>query len=213
MLKQALAEAETSVTAGGKKKEYDIEKSGCTATLAYVKDKTVSVAWLGHIIAYVGRAKGDGVEAHEIVQPHLPSVEEEKKRIEGCKGAVRKWAIDVVGEVGELSVWYGEGHEKSGMREPGVPMSRCIGCLDAKGIGVSGEPSCSKYELQDGDKFIVICSSGVSRVLDKQKVVDTMFKHGTCGKHGAKKLASAAEEIWLERFTAENTTAVVLYFV
>lgn len=85
--------------------------------------------------------------------------------------------------------------------------------MDAKGIGVSSEPSCVNYKQQDGDKFLVICSSGVSRVLNKQKVVETVFKHGTCGNHGAKKLVAAAEEIWLERFTAENTTATVLYFV
>ena len=109
LLKEALVEAEAKVVEGGKKKEYEIEKSGCTATLAFVKGKTVSIAWVGHIIAYVGRAKGDGVEAFELVQPHFPGVPEEKKRIEDAKGVVKKWAIDVVGEVGEVSVWYGEG--------------------------------------------------------------------------------------------------------
>ena len=109
LLKEALVEAEAKVVEGGKKKEYEIAKSGCTATLAFVKGKVISIAWVGHIIAYVGRAKGDGVEAFELVQPHLPTVPEEKKRIEDAKGLVKKWAIDVVGEVGEVSVWYGEG--------------------------------------------------------------------------------------------------------
>ena len=85
--------------------------------------------------------------------------------------------------------------------------------MDAKSIGVCAKPSSAEYELQDGDKFLVICSSGVSRVMKEEKVVETVFKHGTCGKHGAQKLVDAAEEIWLERFTAENTTAAVLYFV
>ena len=48
-----------------------------------------------------------------------------------------------------------------GEKFPGLAMSRSIGDLNSKSIGIIVDPGISEYDLNNSTKFIVIASDGV----------------------------------------------------
>lgn len=53
---------------------------------------------------------------------------------------------------------------------PGIAMTRTLGDLQAKKIGLISEPEIQHIELQRGDKFIVIGSDGIWDVMSSAEV-------------------------------------------
>ena len=68
--------------------------------------------------------------------------------------------------VGPFRVW------ARGKEFPGLAMSRSIGDLNSKNIGIISDPGILEYDLSESTKFIVVCSDGVWEFLTNENVID-----------------------------------------
>ena len=62
---------------------------------------------------------------------------------------------------------------------PGTGFTRSLGDLSAKGIGVCEVPEILVREVGPNDRFIVLCSDGVTEFLTSQDVVDIISENET----------------------------------
>lgn len=101
--------------------------------------------------------------AIELSYDHKPTRQEEKDRILRCGGKIEKLIHD--GQpVGPYRVWADD-------EGPGIAMTRTLGDLQAKKIGLISEPEIQHIELQPKfDKFIVIGSDGLWDVMNSAEV-------------------------------------------
>lgn len=62
---------------------------------------------------------------------------------------------------------------------PGIAMTRTLGDLQAKKIGLISDPEVKHIELKPGDRFIVVASDGLWDVMNSAEVVGFILKQ--CG--------------------------------
>ena len=94
-------------------------------------------------------------------KPELP---EEMSRILLSGGTVEQMPNEL--GVGPFRVWaIGEDY-------PGLAMSRSIGDLKSKNIGIIPDPGILEYDLNESSKFVVACSDGVWEFLSNQEVTN-----------------------------------------
>ena len=103
----------------------------------------------------------------QITKDQKPNDQEEKKSILKAGGRVQR-IVDEFGKVvGPYRVW-----DKNG-NFPGLAMSRSLGDLVAKRLGVVNVPVCTKHAIRpDDDFFLVVASDGVWDVMENEDVVN-----------------------------------------
>ena len=112
-------------------------------------------------------------------------------------------------EVGPFRVW-----EKN-KDYPGLAMSRSIGDLKAKDIGIIPDPEIIEWKLTFHTKYIVICSDGVWEFLSNKDVMECGKKYyiennprGFC-----KELIDNATKFWEKEDVAiDDITTVIIFF-
>uniref|UniRef100_A0A7S0JIY6 PPM-type phosphatase domain-containing protein n=1 Tax=Calcidiscus leptoporus TaxID=127549 RepID=A0A7S0JIY6_9EUKA len=179
--------------------------SGACATIV-VFDETerrLLIANVGDSKAVLGRVKEPLMV--QLTEDHYPSVKEERERIVAAGGRVAA-AIDVqFGELGPPRVWKGDSDS------PGLPLSRTIGDALAKEIGVTATPHVADLVLTPEDRFLIVGSSGMWKVLTPQETVEVVSKQ-TDVKSAAKKLVDEAKRRYEVLWQGENTSALVIAF-
>jgi serine/threonine protein phosphatase PrpC len=103
----------------------------------------------------------------QLTKDQKPNDEEEKKYILSCGGRVQR-IVDEFGKmIGPFRVW-----DKSG-NFPGLAMSRSIGDLIAKRLGVISTPIITKYQIKPNDDFfLIIASDGVWDAMENEDAVN-----------------------------------------
>lgn len=103
----------------------------------------------------------------QLTKDQKPHDLEEKKRIEQSGGRVQRLLDEFGKRIGPYRVW-----DKSG-NYPGLAMSRSLGDLAAKRIGVTSKPVCTTYLLnKESDLFLIIASDGLWDAMDNEDVVN-----------------------------------------
>jgi hypothetical protein len=100
----------------------------------------------------------------QLTQDQKPEDPEELQRIVKCGGRVQRLTDNLGNKIGPYRVW------KQNANIPGLAMSRSIGDMIAKNIGVISEPVCTTYHRSPGDLFIVIGSDGIWDAMDNEDV-------------------------------------------
>lgn len=72
--------------------------------------------------------------------------------------------------VGPYRVWIDE-------EGPGIAMTRSLGDLDAKKIGLISKPEIDHISLKSRDKFIVVATDGLWDVMSSAEVVGFILKN------------------------------------
>ena len=138
-----------------------------------------------------------------------PEIPHEKKRIYEHGGTVEQ-IVDEFGDgVGPFRVW------AKGEDFPGLAMSRSIGDLEAKNIGVIPNPQIVEYEINSKSKYMIICSDGIWEFIDNKEAMEIGKKYylindpnGLCNE-----LTKKATEIWIKEDTViDDITVVVAFF-
>ena len=138
-----------------------------------------------------------------------PEIPEETNRILMSGGVVRQMKNEYGEGVGPYRVYIRGGDY------PGLAMSRSIGDLRGKTIGVIPDPGILEYDLNEKTKYIVVCSDGVWEFLDNITVREMGKKHyinnnpnGYCHN-----LVYRALHLWEENDSVvDDITAVVAFF-
>ena len=104
------------------------------------------------------------VNSVQLTRDQKPEDPEELQRILKAGGRVQRLSDNMGNKIGPYRVW------KQNANSPGLAMSRSIGDMVAKDIGVISEPVCTTYNRQSGDLFLVIGSDGVWDAMDNEDV-------------------------------------------
>ena len=193
---------------------FDAYESGCTCVLVIHVGSHIICANVGDsraIVVYDQQGDNNlnnynGIPLSKDFKPELP---EETKRILMSGGEVRQ-IEDISGErLGPFRVWArGKGY-------PGLAMSRSIGDLKGKEIGVIPDPGILEYNLCDKTKYIVACSDGVWEFLNNEDVKEIGKQYyiqnnpsGFCHDLIARSL-----NLWeINDIVVDDITAVVAFF-
>jgi len=188
--------------------------SGCTACVVLVCGKTLYMANVGDSRAVLARRStrskalvdckenidssnfGDGrpslnkdYVAVDLTVDQHPALPEERKRIEQCGGH-----ISFSEGPDHPRVWLDASHSLYGLA-----MSRSLGDLAMKSIGVTAEPVLSTYHLTEDDEFLIIATDGVWGVLnssDAVTLVGELLDRGKGATFACELLIETAMEKW-----------------
>ena len=150
--------------------KFDPYDSGTTCILVIHIGAHIICANVGDsraIVSYDDRNNDSELKYLEIDQlsiDYKPELLEEKKRILNAGGVIEKMTNEFGEEVGPYRVW------ARGADYPGLAMSRSIGDLVGKNIGIIPDPGITEYDLCESSKYIVICSDGVWEFLNNEEV-------------------------------------------
>ena len=139
-----------------------------------------------------------------------PEIPLEKKRIEANGGVVSQIIDEEDGEpYGSFRVWV------KGETYPGIAISRSIGDMDAKKVGVIPNPQIIEYKLTPQSKYMIICSDGIWEYLSNEEVME--FAKNFYIKKDAlglcKGLTKKSTELWLkDDVVVDDITCVAVFF-
>ena len=139
-------------------------------------------------------------------KPDLPN---ERKRIYEHGGVVEKALDECEEEEGPFRVF------AKGEDYPGLAMSRSIGDIDAKKIGVIPNPQFIEYTINDETKYMIICSDGIWEFISNEEAMKIGNEYylnndpsGLC-----QCLYETSLDYWNEEgYSVDDITAIVVFF-
>ena len=139
-------------------------------------------------------------------KPELP---EEYNRIIMAGGVVEQLEDEFGKRVGPYRVW------AKGEDYPGLAMSRSIGDLKGKSVGIIPNPGILEYDLNKTTKYIVVCSDGVWEFLNNDAVRDigkNFYLQNDAVSYCHKLIEQSLFEWTKNDIIVDDITAVVAFF-
>ena len=192
---------------------FDSKESGCTCNLIINIGTHIICANTGDSRAIiVFEESKDWLINYKCIPLSVdfkPEMPEEMNRIILSGGEVRQIKNELGEGVGPFRVW------KRGEGFPGLAMSRSIGDLNGKKIGIIPNPGVIEYNLGEKSRYIVVCSDGVWEFLNNENVKDIGKKYyvennpsGYCHD-----LVNTSLSLWEKNdIVVDDITAVVAFF-
>ena len=145
----------------------------------------------------------------QLTTDHNPMIVEEKERIIAKNGEIHPYSDDInCNSNPPLRVWV------SGENYPGIAITRSIGDVIAKKIGVVHTPEIRERLLKGNECFLITASDGVWEYLDNEKVKDIVLPYYISGsyKGAANALVNEAMRMWSEHGEKRDDITCVIYF-
>ena len=200
------------------KEKFDVTRSGTTIVLVIQLEEHIICANTGdsRAIAIYDNNFEDNLMNSKIYplsydcKPELPN---EKKRILECGGVVEKafYSDDEDDDDDDIPyrVW------AKGETYPGISMSRSIGDMDAKKVGVIPNPQIVEYTIDYFSKYVLMGSDGIWEFIsneDAMKIANKFYLRndaiGLCHE-----LSSKATKLWEEKdVVIDDITILVVFF-
>lgn len=184
-LRAAFKTAESKLKGSG----IDYNNSGTCSISVYLQRNMCYIANLGDSRAVLCRITPKEKQAIELSWDHKPTRPDEKDRILRAGGKIERLVLDGT-PVGPYRVWADD-------EGPGIAMTRTLGDLQAKKIGLISEPEVQNIELGQGDKFIVIGSDGIWDVMNSAEVIGFVLQNDT-RENPAEALVTECRNRWEE---------------
>ena len=196
------------------KQKFNCEMSGTTCILVILLDE--------HIIsANTGDSRGimicDDSNNNNLTKSKIfplsydckPENPMEKQRIMEHGGIVKQNIDEKGNETGPYRVWI------KGETYPGLAISRSIGDLDAKTVGVIPNPQIIEYVINRKTKYMIICSDGIWEFISNEEAMMIGNKYylrndplGLCNE-----LTNKSIDKWIkEDDVIDDITVVVAFF-
>ena len=152
------------------KEKFNCEMSGTTCVLVIQLDENIICANTGDsraIIVYDESPNNNlkNTKVFPLSYDAKPDNPGEKERIIECGGEVEKMIDEGDIGVGPFRVWI------KGKHYPGLAMSRSIGDMDAKSVGVIPNPQIIEYKINSNTKYLIMASDGIWEFLSNEEVM------------------------------------------
>jgi serine/threonine protein phosphatase PrpC len=196
------------------KEKFDCLRSGTTCVIVFQCDEHIICANAGdsRAIMIFDDSNNDSLKDTKIYplsydcKPEIPM---ERKRIMANGGSVEQFIDDNDQGVGPYRVFIKD------QENPGLAMSRSIGDIEAKTVGVIPNPQIIEYEINRKSKYMIICSDGIWEFISNEEAMEIGKKYylrhdplGLCNE-----LTNKATEIWkVEDIVIDDITVVVVFF-
>ena len=215
-----IIDAFTSADSKLKNFKFDALESGCTCCLVIHIGTHILCANTGDsraIVVYdqsnnINGIKSDNLEylgTTPLSIDYKPDLPEEKQRIIMSGGDVEKLKDEDGEGIGPYRVW------AKGKDYPGLAISRSIGDLKAKKLGVTSEPGIMEYDLNISTKYIIICSDGVWEFLNNETVMNIgkqFYLENNTAKFCHELVTRSFKEWQKNELIVDDITTVVAFF-
>ena len=193
---------------------FDATESGCTCVLVIHIGSHIICANTGDsrailVLDSMGQNNINDFYEVPLSYDYKPEMPEEKQRIELCGGVVEQLKNKNGEGVGPYRVWVKEGGY------PGLAMSRSIGDLIGKKLGVIPNPGILEYDLNESVKFIVVASDGIWEFISNENVrnIGKQFYKDKNPKGFCQEIVKDAYKLWKENgITVDDITAIAAFF-
>ena len=196
------------------KEKFNCEMSGTTCNIIIQLEEHIICANAGDSRAILVYSESNNsnlldTKIFKLSNDLKPELPEEKRRIEEHGGSVQKMIDENDMPFGPYRVWI------KGEQYPGLAMSRSVGDLDAKKIGVIPDPQIIEYILTPQSKYMMVCSDGIWEFISNEEAMENGNKYylkrdprGLCHD-----LTKKSTVIWLkEDIVVDDITIVVVFF-
>ena len=215
-----IIEAFTSADNHLKNMKFDTLESGCTCCLVINIGTHILCANTGDsraIVVYdqsnnINNIKSNNLDylgTTPLSIDYKPDLPEEKRRILVAGGEVEKLKCEDGEWIGPYRVW------ENGKDYPGLAVSRSIGDLKAKKLGVISEPGIMEYDLNISTKYIIVCSDGVWEFLNNQTVMNIgkqFYLENNAAQFCQELVTRSFKEWQKSELIVDDITAVVAFF-
>jgi len=208
IIRQSIKELDTKLETT--KINFDIMHSGSTNVLLFLINDTLICSNIGDSQCYLFNCSNEDLWTFEsLAKIHKPSDAEEKKRIIESGGEVHPY-------YDEFGMY--EGPDRIYIKNkpyPGLSLSRSIGDLDGKNIGVISDPDIIIKKIDENSKFIVLGSDGlwdVIRPYDVSRIVRVYFKKGDVDG-ACKILLNKAVQAWKKNNEERDDITIIVIFL
>ena len=163
-----------------RKEHFDFYLSGTTCVVIIQLEEKIICANCGDsraILIYENNSKDNltgnlkNTKIFPLSDDCKPNLPQEKYRIMKSGGTVEKSENEEGDKIGPYRVWEGD------KDYPGLAMSRSIGDLAAKKVGVIPNPLIKEYTIDHNSKYLIICSDGVWEFLSNENVMEICNKY------------------------------------
>ena len=193
---------------------FDATESGCTCVLVIHIGSHIICANTGDsrailVLDSMGQNNINDFYEVPLSYDYKPEMPEEKQRIELCGGVVEQLKNKNGEGIGPYRVWVKEGGY------PGLAMSRSIGDLIGKKLGVIPNPGILEYDLNESVKFIVVASDGIWEFISNEIVrnIGKQFYKDKNPKGFCQEIVKDAYKLWKENgITVDDITAIAAFF-
>ena len=206
-----------------KKEKFDYTNSGTTCIIILQLNQKIICANAGDsraILIYnksINKTKDINTDKNKLLKnskifslsydfkPELPL---EKKRIYECGGIVVK-DLDENDKEEPYRVYI------KGKAYPGLAMSRSIGDIDAKNIGVIPNPQIIEYNITEETKYMVVGSDGIWEFINNEKIMEIGNKYYINNDVNGfvQCLYKTSFELWRKKeFVVDDITAIAVFF-
>ena len=211
---QIIANIFTDADVQIQKEKFDVQNSGTTCIIVIQLEEKIICANTGDsraIMIYDTNYSDNliNTKIYNLSYDCKPELPNECQRIYECGGCVERAVDENEQEGGPYRVWvYGEDY-------PGLAMSRSIGDLDAKKIGVIPNPQIVEYTLDSNSKYMLIASDGIWEFITNEEAMKIGNKFylrndatGLCNE-----LYRESVNYWLkEDCIIDDITLIVVFF-
>ena len=189
---------------------YDISQSGSTKVITFLADDTLICSNVGDSQCFLFNCSSEDLWTFESLSKiHLASDELEQKRI--------------IENGGEIHPYYDEdgifeGPDRIYAKNkiyPGLTMSRTIGDLEGKKIGVISEPDISFKKIENTAKFLVIGSDGLWDVVkpyDVIRLIRPFFNKGDI-EGACQTLMKKSVQQWQKNKEERDDITIIVVFI
>ena len=176
---------------------FDYNLSGTTCNIVFQFNTHLVCANTGDSRGILIYDNGDNLNQgiFPLSIDHKPDLPEELERIE-LSGGVVDTIKDIMGNsIGPARVF------KSGFNYPGLAMSRSLGDLQGKEVGVIPTPQIIECEISKATKYFVVCSDGIWEFTSNEQVRDigNMYYAKNDIEGFCKELIKFATNLWGEK--------------
>ena len=198
------------------KEKFDVTRSGTTVVLVIQLEDHLICANTGdsRAILIYDKNYDDNLinsKVYPLSYDCKPELPEEKKRIYESGGVVEKvyYSDDEDNPIIPFRVW------AKGEDYPGLAMSRSIGDMDAKKVGVIPNPQIVEYTIDFFSKYMLICSDGIWEFINNEHAMKIANKFyirndpkGLCHE-----LTQESIKLWEKReVIIDDITVLVVFF-
>ena len=208
LIENIFLDADVQIT----KEKFDYRTSGTTCVIIIQLNQKIICANAGDSRAIIVYNNGKDLLKESKIFPlshdFKPDLPEERKRIYEYGGIVRR-AFDDIDEDGPYRVYM------RGEDFPGLAMSRSIGDIESKKIGVIPNPEFIEYNISEETKYMIICSDGIWEFMSNKKVMEIANEYyiNNDSKGLCKCLYETSVKYWNEaQCYLDDITAIAVFF-
>ena len=196
------------------KEKFDCLRSGTTCVIVFQCDEHLICANAGDSRAIMifddsNSQHLKNTKIYPLSYDCKPENPIERLRINQSGGTVEQFIDENNQGIGPFRVFI------KGEEDPGLSMSRSIGDMEAKRVGVIPNPQIIEYELSTKSKYMIICSDGIWEFINNEEAMEIGNKFyllndplGLCHK-----LKNKSTKIWMEEDSCiDDITVVVVFF-